>query len=271
MTPGTARTVRQSFGGLVSYQAPKGRVRATRAPRCVRTLPPHALRGRQHLRDPADRGPCRSLAPTRSPHAHRPAPVAPRRAASCPAPGRWRWRWPACSRCRACAARRCAARRTPRIRPASPASPPPSSPGRWPPFSSTAGTPRRSSAAAARCIAATVRDRQAGQHLGLGQVRRDHAGHRQQQPDQGSDRVVPQQRRAALGDHHRIDHQRHARRMSCQCRRRPPRSSPRRPACRSSPRRRRCRPARRRSAARRTPAAPCGSRAPPACPARSAR
>jgi hypothetical protein len=48
----------------------------------------------------------------------------------------------------------------------------------------------------------------AGQHRSLGSVGRDDRGQRQEQLDQRPDRLRAQQGVAALGDHHRIHHQR---------------------------------------------------------------
>lgn len=59
-----------------------------------------------------------------------------------------------------------------------------------------------------------IGDGHAGQRLGLGQVRRDHRGARNQLFAQGGFRFGLQQAGAAFRHHHRIDHQRHIRRMA---------------------------------------------------------
>ena len=58
-------------------------------------------------------------------------------------------------------------------------------------------------------------DVDAGERFGFGQVGREHVGQRQQMPFERGHGVLLQQRRTALGHHHRIEYQ-PAKRFACQ-------------------------------------------------------
>ena len=149
----------------------------------------------------------------------------PRPRSSAPGPGRRRSPRRACSRCRGCGGWRCAGSST-RGAPAAVTSTSCTvSPARCPPLTSTARQPSASSALAASRIAAISPIVRAAQDFGFRQVRRQHRGARHQQPLQRIDRVGLDQRRAALGDHHRIDARADIRRRA----RRAPRRSSRSP------------------------------------------
>ncbi len=130
--------------------------------------------------------------------------------AAAPAPGRRPRRWRACSRCRGCGGCRCGRLRIPPSRPWSPAGRSRSPPGRCPPFSSTAGTPSVSSASAAWRIAARsgIAMPDSASASGRLGVITDAIGSSTRFSADSASGV--QQTRAALGDHHRVEHQRHA-------------------------------------------------------------
>ena len=134
------------------------------------------------------------------------ARTASRRSVS--APGRRRSRWPGCSRCHGCGASPGAALRKRMNSPPLHSTSRTDSPSPWPPLNSTSSSAQHLEhhGGVAQPVLAVGAD--AGQRLGFRQVGRHQSGARHSRFFRIADAGLIQQRRAAGGQQHRIQHQR---------------------------------------------------------------